>query len=722
MKNLVSTILLLCLAGGLFAQAIQDSPRTAPPTGSQQSLSQSAVLQGELPLRRISLFSSGVGYFEHAGTLAGSAEVKLPFKAASVNDALKSLVLNDPDAGSPSVSYPSEQTLLQTLRSLKIDLSNDPDTAAILDSLRGAEIEIAAPNPITGRITGVEYRLAPGETGAQEPWVSLFTSQGLRAVSLREINSLAFKDPQINADLTRALDLIMASRNSGSRDLSVSLPGSGSRRVTISYVIPSPVWKVSYRLDLGNAGSGGTSSGSAASAGSVASTGSAASAGNPLSTRFQGWAIVDNDGDTDWNEVELSLVAGRPVSFIQNLYPPYYLSRPTLPLAIAGTAQAQTWDSGYAAEESAPANLESNLLMRDMSTKSARQSDMMEAAVPRPAAPSAGLGSVAAAAATGQAAGDQFEFTIKKPVTLNRRMSAMLPLVDGSMDVKKLLIFSGAGAPGRNVHPNLGAEISNTTGMKLPAGPITVYDGGTYAGDALVEFLNDGEKRLISWGEDLSVTGTATASSARTLSAVSISGGLMTISRKQGYEKKYTLNNVSAEKKTLIVEHPITSGATLTEPVAFTGQTPTVYRFTRELPAKGELELLVREEIPLYERISLLPLRLDALVSYAANQEIPPSVRTSLLQAAELKRKADDASKARTETEGRRTFLVSEQDRIRRNLEAAGNNTQQGQEYLKRMASLDADIDAQSSRIDDATKAAEAAQKAYEDYLNGLEL
>ncbi|GHV90595.1 hypothetical protein AGMMS50268_10980 [Spirochaetia bacterium] len=705
MKNLVSTILLLCLAGGLSAQAIQDSPRTAPPTGSQQSLSQSAVPQGELPLRRISLFSSGVGYFEHAGTLAGSAEVKFPFKAASVNDALKSLVLNDPGAGSPSVSYPSEQTLLQTLRSLKIDLSNDPDTAAILDSLRGAEIEIAAPNPITGRITGVEYRIAPGETGAQEPWVSLFTSQGLRAVSLREINSLAFKDPQINADLTRALDLIMASRNSGSRDLSVSLPGSGSRRVTISYVIPSPVWKVSYRLDLGNAGSG------------------IASAGNPVSARFQGWAIVDNDGDTDWNEVELSLVAGRPVSFIQNLYPPYYLSRPTLPLAIAGTAQAQTWDSAYAAEEYAPADLESNLLMRDMSTKSARQSDMMEAAVPRPAPPpSAGLGSVAAAAATGQAAGDQFEFTIQKPVTLNRRMSAMLPLVDGSMDVKKLLIFSGAGAPGRNVHPNLGAEISNTTGMKLPAGPITVYDGGTYAGDALVEFLNDGEKRLISWGEDLSVTGTTAASSARTLSAVSISGGHMTISRKQGYEKKYTLNNVSAEKKTLIVEHPITSGATLTEPVAFTGQTPTVYRFTRELPAKGELELLVREEIPLYERISLLPLRLDALVSYAANQEIPPSVRASLQQAAELKRKADDASKARTETEGRRAFLVSEQDRIRRNLEAAGNNTQQGQEYLKRMASLDADIDAQSSRIDDATKAAEAAQKAYEDYLNGLEL
>jgi hypothetical protein len=379
------------------------------------------------------------------------------------------------------------------------------------------------------------------------------------------------------------------------------------------------------------------------------------------------------------------------------------------------------------AEESAS----SNTLMR---AKSAAQYEPMEtpsvAMAPVPPRPAPGLGAVSAAGTgvarggdiAGQAAGDQFEFTIKRPVTLNRRMSAMLPLVDGNMDAKKLLIFSGANALGKNIHPSLGAEISNTTGMKLPAGPITIYDGGTYAGDALIEYLNDREKRLISWGEDLSVTGTAATSSERTLSTVNISGALMTISRKQGYEKKYTLKNTAAEKKSLIVEHPITAGAALTEPVAFTGQTPIFYRFSRELPANGELEFIVREESPLYERISLTGLRLDTLVSYASNQEIPAAVRTGLQQAVELKRKADDAARTNTENEGRRSFLVSEQDRIRRNLEAAGNNTQQGQEYLKRMAALDADIDAQNRQIEEGAGAAEAARKAFEDYLNALEL
>jgi hypothetical protein len=206
------------------------------------------------------------------------------------------------------------------------------------------------------------------------------------------------------------------------------------------------------------------------------------------------------------------------------------------------------------------------------------------------------------------------------------------------------------------------------------------------------------------------------------MSGVSISGGLMTISRKQGYEKKYTVKNAAAEKKTLIVEHPITAGAALTEPASFTEQTPSVYRFTQDLSANGELVFVVREEVPVYEQISLAPLRIDALASYASNMEIPQAVRAKLLQAVELKRKADDAVKARTDLESRRAFLVSEQDRTRRNLEAAGSASQQGQEYLRRMAALDEDIDGQSRQIDDAIKAADAAGKAYAEYLHGLEL
>jgi hypothetical protein len=338
--------------------------------------------------------------------------------------------------------------------------------------------------------------------------------------------------------------------------------------------------------------------------------------------------------------------------------------------------------------------------------------------------------------AAGTATGDQFEFTVKNPVTLDRRMSAMIPLADGEITARKFIIFPGSQAPGsqaalgRSIHPNLGAELTNTAGIKLPAGPITVYDGGVYAGDALIEFFNQGEKRLISWGEDLSVTAVANASNTSTVTTVTLSGGVMTINRRQSYERKYQFKNAAPQVKSIVIEHPITRGAVLAEPGEYDEAAAQTYRFIRELPAgggaaggaatAGEFEFVVREEVPLAQRIELVGQRPETLLSYSTNQEIPSNIRASLSRAVELRQRVADAEKARTETETRKTFLVGEQDRVRRNLEAAGNTTQQGQEYLRRLAGLDEDIDRINGDLEQQLNSVRDAQTAYESYLRGL--
>jgi hypothetical protein len=323
--------------------------------------------------------------------------------------------------------------------------------------------------------------------------------------------------------------------------------------------------------------------------------------------------------------------------------------------------------------------------------------------------------------AQGGEAGDQFEFTIKNPVSLDRRMSAMLPLVEANIEARKILIFSGASPGGRNLHPRLGAEITNTSGMKLPAGPITVYEDGTYSGDALIEFWNENEKRLISYGEDLSVTGSTNMTSTRAVSAVTVSGGVMTISRSLDYFKTYTFKNASKYSKRLMVEHPKTQGSELVSPEA-DEQTPQAYRFTMNLPAERELVVTIRETQPVSERISLLTLRPDAFLSYSTNEEIPQRVRTALERAIELKRTADRVQADVTEIQNGRNSLISEQDRIRKNLEAAGSQTQQGQEYLKRLVSLDTEIENQAAELENARTKAKNAQETYENYLNELKL
>ncbi|MDR0877825.1 MAG: DUF4139 domain-containing protein, partial [Treponema sp.] len=365
MKKFVLFMLCGSLVSLVFSQSIRDT--------QQGSSAQNAGTEVSLPLKRLALFSSGVGYFEHSGLISGSAaapaQLTLPFSMEAVNDALKSLVINDPASLSPSVRYASAQTLYRTLRSLKIDLSGEPGIGQILNGLKGAELEIFAPLSISGRIIGVEFRRngfsLTGEETVEER-LSLLTASGIRVIAIKDISSFSFKDEKINADLHRALDLIMDSRDTESRNLLVTLPGNGSRNIVISYVIPTPVWKVSYRLDL---------------------TGK-----DPF---LQGWAIVDNDSDTDWNNVELSLVTGRPVSFIQNLYPPYHLSRPVLPLAIAGAAEGRTYESGYGnAGNFAEMAAEDTVMQK--SYNSVMQNRAMafadEAAVERPRAPSVAAG------------------------------------------------------------------------------------------------------------------------------------------------------------------------------------------------------------------------------------------------------------------------------------------------------------------------------------------
>jgi hypothetical protein len=693
-KTLFALLLLVYAGGSPAAQSSREGGRPQAAGGT------------DLPLRRISLFSSGVGYFEHAGRTAGTdpLHIILPFDGPAVNDALKSLLINDPASASPQVAYASANSLEANLKSLSIDLSGEVETGEILSGQKGAELELNAPALITGRILGVETRVsAEGLLGekATEQYLSLFTPQGIKVVALRDISSFAFKDEKINADIVKALDLIMG-RDRDRKDLVVSLPGTGDRIVSLSYVIPAPVWKVSYRLDL---------------------TGE-----KPF---LQGWAIIDNDSGADWNNVELSLVTGKPVSFIQNLYAPYRTARPVLPLSLPGLAEGRTYESGWAGagfNPEEPAGVEGQTALKELPAerlsraRTAYGAEADEAAAPN-RAPSPVQAAGALQTAAGSAAGDQFEFTFRNPVSLERRRSVMLPLVEGELKAEKALVFPGARMPaGVSVNPSISAELTNTSGMKLPAGPITVYDGGTYAGDALIEFFPENEKRFFSYGEDLSVSGSASSSGARLVSSVSVSAGVMTINRRQCYEKTYTLRNASAEKKRVIIEHPVSQGTTLTEPANYDERTPALYRFTRTLEALGELSFTVKEDMPLSEKIVLSQIRGEAFLSYASSQEIPAGVRAALNRAVELRRLADADAAARQELEDQRNRLVSDQDRIRRNLEAAGNQSSQGQEYLKRLAAMDAGIDALDARIEEAAKKSAASARAVEDYLASLNI
>jgi hypothetical protein len=648
----------------------------------------------DLPVTKVVLFSSGVGYFEHRGTVAGDCLVALPFALSEVNDALKSLVVGDASS-SPSVSYPSQASLDRALKGFRIDLSGSPRMADLLARLRGAEVSVDMPETLTGRIVSVEQKpVKDGET--TRPYLVLLTATGLRSIALDDAQALRFNDKGIGEDFERALALILAARDERRARLDVRLPGSGARQATIGYVIAAPVWKVSYRLDL--------------------------SQDKP---QMQGWAIVDNPSDQDWKNVSLSLVSGRPVSFIQDLYPPLYLDRPTLPLAIAGIAAARSLESGLMGvagepELAADAEVAEEALAGPMKQKRAFASP-----APAPQAASGAFKSPASVpfgrdgleTARADKAGDQFQFTVKKPVSLERGRSAMLPLVAGDIDAARVSIFS----PGSR-HPMLGAKLVNTTGLRLPAGPVAVFDGGVYAGDALLDFFPEKDSRLVVFGDDLGVSVDVSDSSSQETVGVSIAKGVMTFSRRLTIAKTYAFKNGTSDPKRIVVEHPISGGAELFEPRAADEKTETLYRFSLALPAAGEAKLVVKERSPRGDRVVLGSLRPEDFLAYSSSQEVPAKIKEALKKAIDLRRKLADAERGLAELQARKESLIADQARYRDNLYQVGKDTSQGQQYLKRLMDSESSIDQTAGKIAEAQSIKKEAQSAYETYLAELSL
>lgn len=637
-----------------------------------------------LPVTRIALFSSGVSFVEHSGQLSGPAILNVPFPRDAVNDVLKSLVIHDTQTRNPSVTYESEDTLARTLQSLSVDLSGNPGLAEILQSLRGYEVAVTVPELLTGKIVSIERMMPPQSpegrnSGYPRSSMNLLTDEGLRKIQLSEISSIQFTDSEIMQDFERALALLASAREGETRIISVHLPGSEQRTVSFGYVVPSPVWKISYRLDLSNK--------------------------NPV---LQGWAIIDNTSDSDWENIELTLVSGRPVTFIQQLYPPYYLFRPEVPLAIAGAAAPEVFSSAMDSEADYTYEMEATAPSPSMS-----RNKRVERSI-------AGVSTGQVETASAGKAGDLFLFTLKNPVTIPRRQSAMVPLAEASVSVKKVSVFSGIKGYSGESHPMLCVELKNKSQMQLPAGPVTVFDGDSYAGDALLDFFPENDTRLIAYGEDLGVTGSLREEIAREIASVRVSRGVLTITRTQKNITEYQFANKTGEKRSLVLEHPITAGTTLVEPKRTAEQTAAQYRFTLDVAAGKTVRYTVREDRPVEETVALLQQKTDALLYYATSGSVPPDIRKALEKAVEFQRSIADREAYLAARTRERSEQVTEQNRVRSNIHTVGNASRQGQEYLKRLAGIDEVIDRLTAEITEGREELLQLQKQYQVYVESL--
>jgi len=692
MKNCLIATLLVGLASSQVAAAQID--RVAPTTT-------------DVPVTKVVLFSSGVGYFEHAGSVRGNSATELRFKTSQINDILKSLVLQDQDGGRVGViTYPSQDPLAKTLKSFQVDITQNPSLAQLLNQLRGARVTIQSQaEKLSGIILGVESRAKGGEKDApfDVPVLNLLTGATIRSVELPSITNLTLDDPQLQEELTRALGALVQARDQDQKPVTINFTGTGERRVRIGYVVETPIWKTSYRLLLDDRGKLG---------------------------KLQGWAIVENQTESDWNHVSLSLVSGRPISFVMDLYQPLYATRPTVVPEMYAGLRPQVYE-GATATDSERVRMQSGtpggVGRRIGYDRDGRPMPLAlnEMAVTRGMAgsPAANLDAAASVQAVASAAklGALFQYTVPD-VTLARQKSAMLPIITDSVQVERVSIYN---ASVLRSNPLNGVLLKNTTGKHLLQGPVTVLEKGVYAGDARIDDVPPGQERLLSYGIDLDMPVDDTKNTQNTtLLTAKIDKGVLIVSRKLVASQEYAADNKTNKDKTLVIERPIRSGWKLVDTQQPFETTPDLYRFKGTAVANKVTVLTVKEELVTNETIMLASAALDQLLFYSRTGsgagDVPSNVRDALSKAIQLKQSiagVEGDINARTQ---RVAEITVEQNRIRENMKAVAQTTQYYERLLAKLNDQESSIDSLEKDRDTLTARRDSLRRELDEYLNGL--
>jgi archaellum component FlaC len=518
----------------------------------------------------------------------------------------------------------------------------------------------------------------------------------LTSLFLADVRSVRLIDDGTRRDISEFASATASTRRRDAKTITVTSDGPAQREMVVSYTVAAPIWKTTYRVVLSKEG-------------------------RPF---FQGWAIIDNVSDEDWTNVQLSLVSGTPISFIQPIQQPFYRYRPVVPMPNDLRLDPQTYEPGDATEDgessstpggssngpvngrqvqslalnslpsnAAQAQINSNFSSNNFSINGA---DSNEAPVSNAlASGNAGIET----AATGSELGDLFEYRIDQPVTVMRDRSALIPIIQTNMEGERISIFNLATRADRAMG---GLLLKNTSGLTFEGGSMTILDGDAYAGEALMERLKPAEQRLISFALDLGTLVTTRQNAFRApVYRVTAAGGTLHTFYYQTDMRTYSFKNQTDKPRVIYVEHPVRADWELSKDTpapAFT--TARYYRFRIELGPYEKKDLQVSERHSSLETFDLDELTHDEVQAFVAARYIDEPMRAALEHLIELRAKI---SMLDTQINGIDTEIkgISEdQARLRENIKALAQ-TPEARQLIARYV---AKADQQESRVEQLTK------------------
>jgi hypothetical protein len=323
--------------------------------------------------------------------------------------------------------------------------------------------------------------------------------------------------------------------------------------------------------------------------------------------------------------------------------------------------------------------------------------------------------------ATASQLGDFFQYVIDNPVSLARQRSAMLPIVNKDVEGTRVSIYN------QNIHPKfpmLGLKFKNTSGLHLMQGPITVFEGASYAGDTRIrDDLQPGEERLVAYAVDLGTEVEPVVDNPKNvLRKVKVSRGIVYSTTRLIENKTYKVTNRSDTDRTLLIEHPNRPEFALTSKDKPKETARDVLRFELKVPAGKSASETVTEERDVQTQVVLSNSDSSQIQFALQSTVVSDAVKKALARAMELKGKRDLTAQDLNLAQQQLGDIERDQDRLRKNLKETPPQSEAYKKYLAKLDAQEGDIDKLTARIKELRTTHLSQSKEYDAFLNSLDL
>jgi hypothetical protein len=606
----------------------------------------------------------------------GNGRISLEVPVDQVDDILKSLIVLDPKGTVSGVTLGGPSATQEAFKKLPFSADDLGDVSRFANALQGVKVSVSklSDPPIEGEVLGVAE--SKGRDGETIKTLSLLADGSVRTVTLTDGVSLRIVDPVMRQKVENAVAAVRKSKTDGARSVQIGISGNSTRDVGISYVVPSSVWKTTFRI-VSDAPSG--------------------------KARIQGWAVVENTTGAEWKDVSLSLTSGAPIALKQRLHDHYWKTRREIPVVegevAVGRPQPPMPKRSIAARE--------NTAQLQRLVPQAAGVAMMAAPVADMAAPEERI-----EASQGDV---HVSYAIPHPVTLSSGETMSLPIIDAEIKAERISLYRlGSGS-----HPQAAIRITNTSGATLPSGIMTIYDKKDgYAGDANIAALRVGGSNILTFASDSKVDVVGSEKPAATRMSVAISDGVLKSSEVSSIEREYRIKGAPDSDRVVMIEHPERQGWT-TKSDADVERVGAANYLTKKVPAGRDVVIKVSDEITNVSSMRLIDAD-DATLKLWSTETKDGAVSDKIGRVIAAKTALETARRDLLNVDASAKRLSDEQARIRENLKAVADKSDASTLYTKKILEIEDAIAKNESSRSKAKEAVDQRESSLRSVIRSL--